>query len=171
MNPITRMMKRYINMPLKKALPLLFICALILVATTGCTSNTTTQNSSGGGSGTANVAVKINSLTNATSIGSGYLVSTPKAGSKYMVFDVTVTNLNKKAGDIGNPFYFKLSTKEGTAYEVTSSSFLGDNQLKSVSNTNPGEKTSGQIAFEVPQQTIATKLTYNDYANEVVTNL
>lgn len=88
-----------------------------------------------------------------------------------MVFDVTVTNLNKKAGDIGNPNYFKLSTKEGTAYEYTFSSYLGNNTLKSVSNTNPGEKTSGQIAFEVPQSTIATKLTYNDYANEVVTNL
>ena len=171
MNPITRMMKRYINMPLKKALPLLFICSLVLVATMGCTTNTTTQNSSGGGSGTANVAVKINSLTNATSIGSGYLVSTPKAGYKYMVFDVTVTNLNKKAGDIGNQNYFKLSTKEGTAYEYTFSSYLGNNALKSVSNTNPGEKTSGQIAFEVPQSTIPTKLTYNDFSNEVVTNL
>ena len=31
------MMKRYIKMPLKKALPLLFIGALVLVA--GCTSN------------------------------------------------------------------------------------------------------------------------------------
>jgi hypothetical protein len=36
MDPITRMMKRYINMPLKKALPLLFIGALLLSCTTGC---------------------------------------------------------------------------------------------------------------------------------------
>ncbi len=36
MNPIVRMMKRYINMPLKKALPLLFICSLVLSCTTGC---------------------------------------------------------------------------------------------------------------------------------------
>jgi Domain of unknown function (DUF4352) len=171
MNPITRMMKRYINMPLKKALPLLFICSLVLVATMGCTTNTTTQNQSGGGSGTATVGVKINSVQNLTSLGSGFAVSTPKAGYKYMVFDVTVTNLNKKSGDIGNPNYFKLSTKEGTAYEYIFSSYLGDNALKSVSNTNPGEKTSGTIAFEVPQQTIATKLTYNDYSSEVVTNL
>ncbi|MGZ4865562.1 MAG: DUF4352 domain-containing protein, partial [Halobacteriota archaeon] len=153
------------------ALPLLFVCAILLVAITGCTSNTTTQNQSGGGTGTANVAVKINSVANKTQIGSGYLVSTPKAGSKYMVFDVTVTNLNEKSQDIGNPYYFKLSTKDGTAYEITSSSFLGDSQLKSVSNTNPGEKTSGTLAFEVPQSAIATKLTYNDYTNQVVTNL
>jgi len=40
MNPIVRMMKRYIKMPLKKALPLLFISALVLVSTAGCTSST-----------------------------------------------------------------------------------------------------------------------------------
>ena len=42
MNPITRMMKRYIKMPLKYALPLLFIGSLVLVSTTGCTDNTAT---------------------------------------------------------------------------------------------------------------------------------
>jgi hypothetical protein len=39
MNPIVRMMKRYINMPLKFALPLLFIGALVLVSISGCTSS------------------------------------------------------------------------------------------------------------------------------------
>ena len=171
MNPIAKMMKRYINMPLKKALPLLFICALLLVATTGCTSNTTTQNSSGGGSGSANVAVKINSQQNAASIGSGFLASTPKAGYQFRIFNVTVTNVNEKSTDIGNPYYFKLTTKDGNVYDITSTSFFGDNALKSVSKTNPGEKTSGEIAFEIPQSAIVTKLTYNDYSNEVVTNL
>jgi hypothetical protein len=42
MNPIVRMMKRYINTPLKYALPLLFIGALVLASTTGCVSNTPT---------------------------------------------------------------------------------------------------------------------------------
>jgi len=40
MNPIVRMMKRYINMPLRYALPLLFISALVLSATTGCVKTT-----------------------------------------------------------------------------------------------------------------------------------
>src|SRR5665647_821505 len=44
MTPIVRMMKRYIKMPLKYALPLLFISALVLISTTGCVSNTTTTN-------------------------------------------------------------------------------------------------------------------------------
>ena len=42
MNPIARMMKRYIKTPLKYALPLLFIGALVLVSMSGCTSSTNT---------------------------------------------------------------------------------------------------------------------------------
>ena len=34
-------MKRYIKMPLKYALPLLFICSIVLVSISGCTSSTT----------------------------------------------------------------------------------------------------------------------------------
>jgi len=171
MNPVARMMKRYIKMPLKKALPLLFIGALVLVATTGCITNTMTQNSSGGGSGNAGVAVKINSQQTASQIGSGYLVDTPQAGNKYVIFDLTVTNLNLKNQYIGNPYYFKLTTADGTVYEITSSSFLGTNALSGVQNTNPGEKVSGQIAFEIPQSATVTTLTYSDGINQVVTNL
>jgi hypothetical protein len=53
MNPVARMMKRYIKMPLKYALPLLFIGALVLASTTGCVSSTnnntitTTTNNTG----------------------------------------------------------------------------------------------------------------------------
>jgi hypothetical protein len=36
MNPIVKMTKRYLKMPLKYALPLLFIGALVLASTTGC---------------------------------------------------------------------------------------------------------------------------------------
>ncbi len=49
MNPIARMMKRYIKTPLKYALPLLFIGALVLVSISGCTSSTT-QNANSSGS-------------------------------------------------------------------------------------------------------------------------
>jgi hypothetical protein len=45
LNPITRMMKRYIKTPLKYALPLLFIGSLVLVSISGCTSSTNTTSS------------------------------------------------------------------------------------------------------------------------------
>jgi hypothetical protein len=72
MNPITRMMKRYINMPMKKALPLLFICAILLVSITGCTSSTNTRSSSGGGSPSATVATR-------TPIATSTPTATPKS--------------------------------------------------------------------------------------------
>jgi hypothetical protein len=43
MNPIVRMMRRYIKTPLKYALPLLFIGALVLASTTGCTAPITVE--------------------------------------------------------------------------------------------------------------------------------
>jgi hypothetical protein len=169
MNPIVRMMKRYINMPLKKALPLLFIGALVLVATTGCTQ-TTTQNSSGGGSGSSGVAVTVNSQQTASQIGSGFAVSTPQAGNKYLIFSVAVKNLNQNDLYIGNPNYFKLTTADGTVYQYSSSSFDLAKPLEGVSNTNAGEQVTGQIAFEIPQSATATTLTYSDGFNQVVTN-
>lgn len=159
-------------MPLKKALPLLFICALVLVATTGCTdTKNTTQNLSGGGTGAAGVAVKVNSVNTYSQLGSGYAVSTPKAGYKYVVYDVTVTNLNKDDFAIGSPIYFKLSTNDGTAYSYSSASYYTTKEIELVSHTNAGEKVTGQVAFEIPQSATPTKLVYNDYTNQVTTNL
>ena len=57
MNLIVRMMKRYIKTPLKYALPLLFIGALVLVSISGCTSSTTQNANSSGSSG--NIGVKV----------------------------------------------------------------------------------------------------------------
>jgi hypothetical protein len=165
------MMKRYIKMPLKKALPLLFIGSLALVATTGCLTSTTTQNSSGGGSGNAGVAVTIISQQTASQVGSGYLVSTPQPGNQFVIFDVAVKNLNQNSLTLGDPYFFKLTTADGTVYEITSLSFLGNNALSVVTNTNPGDKVTGQIAFEIPQSATAKTLTYNDGTNQVITTL
>jgi hypothetical protein len=43
MNPITRVMKRYSKTPLKYALPLLCIGAIVLVSISGCTSPATSS--------------------------------------------------------------------------------------------------------------------------------
>jgi hypothetical protein len=48
MKSIARMMKRYVKTPLKYALPLLFIGALVLVSISGCTSTTNNTATNGG---------------------------------------------------------------------------------------------------------------------------
>ena len=142
------------------------ICAVmviisLLVATSGCSVSETTKNESSSGSGNAGVDVAINSK---------HFSQSTKTGYQYLNFDVTVKNLNKKDLDIGNPNYFKLTTADGSVYEYAYLSSLG-NAISSVSHTNPGEKVTGAIAFEIPQNAQPTKLQYNDYSNQVVINL
>jgi len=174
MNPITRMMKSCINMPLKKALPLLFIFAILLVSVMGCTERQETVKSTGsvapGGAAKAKVDVTINSKSEANTIGSSYSVSTPSPGKKFVVFGVTVTDLSAQNLHV-NPLYFKITASDGTASEVSTNTYSLANYFNSVSNVQPGEKVTGYIAFEIPQNTTPQKLTYDDYSNRVMINL
>lgn len=181
MNLLAKMIKRYIKTPLKYALPLFFIVSLALVATAGCIDNNnkqTTQTytpsaSGGGGGGGSNIAVAINSMQESSRLGNYPLSGTPRPSNKFIIFDVTVTNLHQNSWFIGSPLFFKLTTADSAVYQYSSSTYyLGSSALNAVSNTNPGEKVSGQIAFEIPQSAKATTLTYKDLGqNEVVTNL
>jgi hypothetical protein len=178
------MMKRYIKMPLKYALPLLFIGALVLSSTTGCTSNTSTSSATPAAVATTAatvkatatptlssgfVTVKVNSMTTSNQFGTYPLQATPSAGRTFAVFDVTVTNQNKNNLYMGNPLYFTLKTSDGTVYQYSSSSYWLENEINGVSNTSPGDKVIGQIAFEIPQSAKPTQLLYGDLINGVVT--
>ena len=145
--------------PITAIAVLLLLVASLSVA--GCTTNETTKNESGSSSGNAGVDVTINS--NHTS-------QSTKTGYQYLVFDVTVKNLNQKDLTIGNPNYFKLTTADGSVYEYSYLSSLS-NAISSVSHTNSGEKVTGSIAFEIPTNAQPTKLQYNDYSNQVTINL
>jgi hypothetical protein len=68
MNLIARMMKRYIKMPLKYALPLLFIGALVIASTTGCVT-------------TAPANITIESANQASPVSTAY----PKAGKSELL--------------------------------------------------------------------------------------
>jgi hypothetical protein len=142
-----------------------------LVATCGCTT-TTTQNSSGSGS-SGNIGVKINSQTTVAQISSniGGAVSTPQPGNKYAVFSVTCTNNNQQNQVLGDPLFFKLTTKDGTAYDVSGVWVTDPSAIKTIQNSSPGEHVSGNVAFEIPQNAVPAKLTYDDGLNQVVTNL
>jgi hypothetical protein len=170
MNPIVRMMKRYIKMPLKKALPLLFICSVVLVATCGCTSSTTQNANSSGSSG--NIGVKVNSQQTVSQISSNLgSVSTPQPGNVFVVFNVTCTNNNQQNQALGDPLFFKLTCKGGSAYDASGVWATDPSAIQTISNSNPGEHVTGNVAFEIPQSQVPTTLTYSDGLNQVVTNL
>jgi predicted small secreted protein len=150
----------------KKVAALVVFVIIASLSVAGCPNNTKQ-------SGNAGVAVTINSQAIRDQLGSSYFTSTPRPGYKYNVFDVTVTNLNRNDLALGNPLYFKLTTNDGTVYSYSPSSYWLGNALSPVSGTNPGEKVTGQIAFEIPQNASATALTYNDgiLGNIVTINL
>lgn len=125
MNPIVKMMKRYINMPLKKALPLLFIGALVLSATTGCTTNTATPTptvqatamqtpaaTTTQGSGSNNeLSLTVTPKGEATTIG---VLSKADNGSKFVLYNAVLKNINVKNLDV-NPFWFDMRLSNGSS--------------------------------------------------------
>jgi len=157
-------------MPLKKALPLLFICSVVLVATCGCTSSTTQNANSSGSSG--NIGVKVNSQQTVSQISSNLgSVSTPQPGNVFVVFNVTCTNNNQQNQALGDPLFFKLTCKGGSAYDASGVWATDPSAIQTISNSNPGEHVTGNVAFEIPQSQVPTTLTYSDGLNQVVTNL
>src|SRR5665811_136319 len=99
MDPIARMMKRYIKMPLKYALPLLFIGALVLASTTGCVTSTTNTSSSDSNKKDVSSGLVISAKAVSPSPQSMGGV-TPKSGNVYVVYNCTVKNTGAAGVDI-----------------------------------------------------------------------
>ena len=175
MNPIVRMMKRYIKMPLKYALPLLFICALALSATTGCTTQDTTQSvvnqsadQSGQQTATNPISVTVKTAGTSMAIGSFY---TPQSGYKYVLYNATVKNNNDKDLHV-NPTYFTLRTTDSKVYDVATAMYDSSiNGFKMVTKTQPGDVVNGILVYEIPQSATPKSILYDDYSHKVTTNL
>ena len=66
-----------------------------------------------------------------------------------MVFNVTCTNNNQQNQALGDPLFFKLTTKDGTAYDASGVWATDPSAIKTISNSNPGEHVTGNVAFEI----------------------
>ena len=123
---------------------------------------------------------------NATSLGSSSTLSssygTPTAavtGNKFVTYAVYIQNNNAKDEGIGNPNYLKLRDTNGNIYSYDSFTYSLQQQVNGVtlkgltsqSNTQPGDKYSGLIAFQIPTSATPKSLTYDDYTNKITINL
>ena len=148
MNQIVRMMKRYIKTPLKYALPLLFVGALVLVSTTGCITATTNTSSSN---------------SNAKDVSSGLLISanavtpspqsngnsiTPKSGNVFVVYDCTVKNTGANGVDI-DASNWHLKGPNGY-YDAQSVLPVIAPDFSHIDKSKVGDVASGYVYFEVP---------------------
>jgi hypothetical protein len=153
------------------ALVVLVIVASLSIA--GCDNNTKQTSSIIPGGSTTAVSLAVNSVTTSSKLSKYPFQVTPAPGDKFVVVDLTLTNLNKNDLYMGNPLYFRLITDDGAAYSASTLSFVTlNNTLNGQFHTTPGDKLTGQIGFEIPQSAKATALTYSDtYNPPVTTNL
>ena len=185
MNPIARMMKRYIKTPLKYALPLLFIGALVLVSVSGCVSQNTSSPSASSAPTAAPTATPTTnpnvdegmefhvSMTpdQPQALGSNGLF-TPQPGNIFVAFNCIVMNVNAPTDSnthIGLT-YWQLRDNSGNVYDayLFASGTPGIVAFKSV-DSQPGDNVNGLVFFEVPANHGDWKsLTYNDGSRDVI---
>jgi hypothetical protein len=165
------MMKRYINMPLKKALPLLFICAIVLVAVSGCTTQNTTQsagNGSGGQSSGSPISVSVVPLGTSMQVGQ---YQTPTSGNEYVSYNVSVKD-NNVNGLFESPDYFTLRTSDGHVYDVDSAMYDSSvHAFTLISSAQPGDLNSGTVIYQIPTTATPASITYNDELHQITTTL
>ena len=126
------------------------------------------------------ISVTATSIGSSNSLSSSY--GTPTAavtGNKFVTYAVYIQNNNAKDEGIGNPNYLKLRDTNGNIYSYDSFTYSLQQQVNGVtlkgltsqSNTQPGDKYSGLITFQIPTSATPKTLTYDDYTNKITINL
>jgi len=87
------------------------------------------------------VALTVNGVTTTKDT----ILGPPEEGKVLVVCDVTIENIGTER-EAYNPFYFKFRDADG--FEYTPSMFAPDPSMSS-GELSPGEKTRGNVAFEV----------------------
>jgi hypothetical protein len=126
------------------------------------------------------ISVTATSIGSSNSLSSSYGTPTAAAtNNKFVTYAVYFQNLNKKDLDMGNPTEIKLRDTSGNIYSYDSFTYSLQQQVNGVtlkgltsqSNTQPGDKYSGLITFQIPASATPKSLTYDDYTNKITINL
>ena len=129
------------------------------------------------------MGVNVTQVPAPANIGPSSLFNTPKAGYKFVFFNVTVTNINASGstgqGRTVRPDFFTLHDSNGYAYGV--SPLVRDLHIAGFPYnviTHPGDHVNGLLPFEVPQNAKLVNLVYSDnpgpysdFAGNVTVNL
>lgn len=163
---------------------------LIMTATCACTNRNenraTIQASSTTPSASSVAPTKTTVRVTATSLGSSQSLTSPfgtptaaATGNKFVKYAIYCENVNAKDTLMGNPNFLKLRDTDSNIYSYDSSTFLLQQQVNGMTlkglqgepNTQPGDKYSGLIVFQIPQNATPKSLTYSDYTNRITINL
>ena len=153
---------------------LLLVVASLLVA--GCTTSTTSNTNQTPSATTSQQVVAtatptVREQVSAVNVTVPQQIGTyaPKAGNNFVAYNVTIRNIDVPKST-SNPENFKLRDTEGNIYRPATATYASSiNGLENV-NTQPGDKVSGIIVYEVPQNATLKSLTYNSgYQNTTIT--
>ena len=164
MNPIVRMMKRYIKMPLKYALPLLFIGALVLASTTGCVTTTTNTTSSDSNKKDVSSGIVISSAKLVSNSTQSMRGMKPQAGNVFVVYNCTVKNTGANGIDL-RPVYWHLKGPSGY-YDAVDLQPVVAPEFSRILNSSVGDVASGYVYFEVPTNAAKGQWTSLRFTNE-----
>ena len=134
-------------------------CTVILPESQNTPHNVTTKVASSG-----NLTVSVQALGERQRFSVGQLISySAEQGYKLAVYDVNITNLDEPRQG-GNTTFFTLTAGNGTTYQAAISTL-------SPQVIGKGGTLSGQVVFEIPQNTTLKSLTYDDGTTKIVTTL
>lgn len=98
---------------------------------------------------------------------------TLRPGDKYVMYNVSFTNVNASYRQV-SALYFGLHDSDNNVYNIdqlVQSKYLSKAFSYAYTTTQPGDKVTGRIVFEVPQNTTLKSLTYFDGTTKIVTTV
>ena len=99
-------------------------------------------------------------------------VVTPSPGNKYVMYNLTFTNINAPNTQVDGYFSFALLDANNNVYpthQLIQSRYLSNAFPYGSTKTQPGDKVSGNMVFEVPQDAPIVALRYHDNSGFNVT--
>ncbi len=145
---------------LKIASGIVIFALILTVFIAGCTS---TQNQSNpNGTLTNSIGISAKAIPSPQQFDGSPL--TPSPGNKYVLYNVTLTNTNAQDRQV-SPLFFALHDASNNVYniqELIQSRYLSQAFPSGYTMTQPGDKVSGRIVFEVPQNVKLVTMTYDD---------
>jgi len=146
--------------------PIAAITVLLLVVVSlsiaGCTSSTT--NSASPSPSPADVNVTATTVQSPQQFSNNTL--TPRAGDKYVQYNATFTNINAPSTQISDWYSFQLLDSSKNVYSVEQliqQKYLTTTFPSGYTVTQPGDKVSGNLIYEVPQNATIVALRYSNY--------
>jgi len=162
---------------------------VLVVAVSACTtsrneqtvqSSSNASNTPTSGQNAPTISANATYLGSTNSLTSSYGTPTAAAtGNKFVRYAMYFQNVNEKSKSMGNPTEVTLRDTEGNLYHYDSFGYSVKEQvggktlegLTSQSNTQPGDKYSGIIVFQIPTSATPKSLTYDDYTNKITISL